>query len=464
MVLLTILGCYLIAKEYRDHIRPGHMKSGESGAELSGEDEAGKEANGNETAGKDEAYAYADSSMQYFTAILTEADYEEKYLILKDPESDKQARLSYDGTTEFIDRYGQGITAKELEYGEVVDVAFSEKNGILKSLTSDTDTWIMTDVNKYSVDEKKGIFTVSGEAYKFTQDLYIYSDETRGEWMNITDLDTLTVRGKDRRIYSVVVKKGHGYIRITNDSYFVGGWIEVGTEVIKPITEDMLLMVPEGDFHVTLTKGGYLGEEDVSIERNKETILDLSRIEIEEVAIGHVEFNIEPDFAQLFVDGDITEHEERVPLEYGIHTIRIEAAGYKPVTTSIKIGSEYANVDISLDLDESGESGENTGSSASSPSPAPTAVPNPQVTNAPSSTYNTNVISGVKKLYVEQPPGADVYLDGNYIGIAPVSTNKVTGNHVITLSKSGYETKSYSVTIENDGNDITFSFSELNKY
>lgn len=461
MIILGILGCYLIAKEYRSHSRP---KRGEdTGLQTAGlKDEAGQEGQ-EET--EEEALPSSDSSLTYLTAVLSDADHEEKYLILKDTESDKEARLSYDGTTQFTDRFGQAITARELEYGEVLDLAFSEKNGILKSVEEDKDIWLMTDVNNYSVDERKGIFTISGEAYRFTPDIYIYSDETKSEWMNITDLDTLTVRGKDRRIYSVVVKKGHGYIRITNDSYFVGGWIEVGTDVIKPVTEDMLLMVPEGDFHVTLTKGGYQGEEDVSIVRNKETILDLSKIEIEEVAIGHVEFNIEPEFAQLFIDGDITEYEERVPLEYGIHTIRIEAAGYRPVTTSIKIGSEYANVDISLDADEEAASGESTSGSAQTvPPTVPTPAPTLPVTLPPtSSSYDTNVISGVKKIYIEEPRGTEVYLDGNYIGVAPVSTNKVTGIHVITLSRSGYETKSYSVDIENDGNDITFSFSELNK-
>ena len=450
MILLCILGCYLIAKEYRSSIRP--KRTEDTGLQTDTSEEEDPE---------EEELPSSDRSLQYLTAILSDADHEEKYLILKDLESDKEARLSYDGTTQFTDRFGQSITARELEYGEILNIAFSEKNGILKSVAEDDDIWLMTDVNNYSVDEKKGIFTISGEAYRFTPDIYIYSDEAKSEWMNITELDTLTVRGKDRRIYSVVVKKGHGYIRITNDSYFVGGWIEVGTDVIKPITEDMLLMVPEGDFHVTLTRGGYLGEEDVSIVRNKETILDLSRIEIEEVAIGHVEFKIEPEFAQLFIDGDITEYEDRVPLEYGIHSIRIEAAGYRPVTTSIKIGSEYANVDISLDLDETAQTAEGTsGSTQAVPSPSPVLQPTLPLT---SSSYDTNVISQVKKIYIEEPRGTEVYLDGNYIGVAPVSTNKVTGSHVITLSRSGYETKSYSVDIENDGNDITFSFSELNK-
>ena len=71
------------------------------------------------------------------------------------------------------------------------------------------------------------------------------------------------------------------------------------------------------------------------------------------------------------------------------------------------------------------------------------------------------MISAQRKIQIQQPAGAEVYLDGNYIGIAPVSTAKVTGSHVITLSRDGYKTRSYTVNIANDGNDVTFSFSDL---
>ena len=73
------------------------------------------------------------------------------------------------------------------------------------------------------------------------------------------------------------------------------------------------------------------------------------------------------------------------------------------------------------------------------------------------------MVSGVQKIHIEQPAGAEVYLDGNYVGIAPASTGKVTGSHVITLSKDGYKTRSYTVNIGNDGNDVTFSFSALSE-
>ena len=41
----------------------------------------------------------------------------------------------------------------------------------------------------------------------------------------------------------------------------------------------------------------------------------------------------------------------------------------------------------------------------------------------------------LNKVYVNAPEGAEVYLDGNYVGIAPCSFRKATGAHVVTLRK-----------------------------
>ena len=54
-------------------------------------------------------------------------------------------------------------------------------------------------------------------------------------------------------------------------------------------------------------------------------------------------------------------------------------------------------------------------------------------------------------------------MDGNYRGISPVSFKKVTGSHTVTLRKSGYKTKSYTIYLYNDGEDITYSFTDLEK-
>lgn len=445
IILLTFIGCYLIATEY--------MKSKVA-------DEFGKTTT---EVSEEEKLTNED------TVILLAKDTEEKMLTLRLVTGGREQELSYDGRTAVLGRYSDSLSMEQLEVGEILDIVYSTHSRRLSTIRISGNTWTNTGVKKFSVDEKKKIMEVGQEQYQFTDDLVIFSDGKPAQLMDITALDTLTIKGYNRKVCSILIEKGHGYLRLLNDAYFVGGWIEVGQAVIKPITSEMLLPVPEGSYTVRLTNKGYSGQKDIKIIRDQETQIDLSEIDIEEVAIGHIAFHITPDYAQLYVDGDMTDFTERVPLEFGIHQIRAELPGYETVETNIKVGSEFANIDIELDEEteeaESASSSSSAKSSSSSSrsgsfsSSSESSSSSSSTTSASSS--STAVLSENKKMYVEGPSEAEVYLDGNYIGIAPVSTAKVTGSHVITLSKNGYQTKSYTVNIDNDGNDVTFSFSEL---
>lgn len=445
IILLTFLGCYLITAEYlKNRVNP----------------EIGETADDGEL---EEKLTNAD------TVILFEKDAENRLLTLRLVTGGKEQELSYDGTTAILGRYGDSLSMAQLEVGEILDVVYSTHSRKLNSIQISANTWTNTGITNFSFDEKKKAMQIGQEQYQFTDDLVIFSDGEPAKLMDITELDTLTVKGYNRKVCSILIEKGHGYLRLLNDAYFVGGWIEVGQAVIKPITAEMLLPVPEGNYTVRLTNKGYAGQKDVKIIRDQETEIDLSEIDIEEVAIGHIAFDIIPDYAQLYIDGDMTDFTERVPLEFGIHQIRVELLGYQTVETNIKVGSEFANIEI--ELEEEAEEAE----SASSSSPTRSSSSDKRTDSFSSSSDNSyssssaastssssmTVLSENKKMYVEGPAGAEVYLDGNYIGIAPISTAKVTGSHVITLSKAGYQTKSYTVNIDNDGNDVTFAFSEL---
>ncbi|MCR4922582.1 MAG: PEGA domain-containing protein [Lachnospiraceae bacterium] len=493
ITVLTFIGFFYISDEYVERNRKNRVTSAGSEKDLESESED----------------ILIEGAANKLTAVIRSLDTEGAIISVRDVESGRDHIFSYVGASTFYNKYGDSIVPKELECGQIVDIDHTSDGDLIKSLRISDKMWEMTDVVKYSLDEKKKIIELAGTSYKYSDNLEIFSNGKKAEWMDITNLDTLTVRGIEKKVLSIVIKRGHGYIRLKNDSYFVGGYIEVGKDVITEVTEDMLLPVPEGEFEVRLTNKGYLAKKEVNILRDKETVIDLKEVPIEEVALGHVEFHLSPVYAQLYIDNEIYDYDERIPLEYGVHSIRVEAAGYETVNTNIKVGSEYANVEISLDpsegspssSDKAGSGSDSKGSDTGS-AYAPSSIPswsvegsttvNNQGSSDPlssssesggisttsgtsatsatsatssvkgtSSSSSTEVISSQKKIRVEQPEGAEVYLDSKYIGITPASTNKVTGTHVITLRKDGYQTRSYTVDIDNDGNDITFSFAAL---
>lgn len=496
ILTVMVLTCFYISKEYK-------KQQAEKRAE---EIEAVIEENE-----KENGPVSKDDLSYSCIAILVGKDEEEGTLTFMSTESNKVFKAKFDRTTPFYGKHGNSLTLKQIPLGELLDITYSIHSGTLTEAKISENAWSFTDVTKFEIDESKKLMVIAGENYKLPKNTIVSYGDELAEMIDITNVDTLIVKGIDRRVCSIIVDRGHGYVRLLNDSYFVGGWIEVGQDIIKPVSEDMLLPVPEGKYHVTLSNKGYAGEVDIEVNRDKETPIDLSEIEIKEVAIGHVMFNITPGYAQLYVDSEMTEYEDRVPLEYGIHQIHVELAGYESVDTNVKISSEYA--DISIALEKTGGSSSSSSSSSStaksssstsnyvgglssssSSSMVSTTATNststsssstmfypyfsktaPQETTSSSSTSMTDtssssssssssavVVGGSDKLYIESPVEAEVYVDGVYIGISPVSSVKPgAGAHVITLSRNGYMTKSYTVVSYDDGKDMTLSFSEL---
>ena len=137
-----------------------------------------------------------------------------------------------------------------------------------------------------------------------------------------------------------------------------------------------------------------------------------------------------------------------ITLEYGIHQIIAKADGYKSLTQYLRVAQESAGVDVELDkADSDSDSDESTGSSASTSSTA---------TSATSDTTTTYY-----RVHIDAPENVEVYLDGNYVGISPCSFKKTSGSHVITLRKSGYETRSYTVQVDEEKKDVSYSFVDL---
>ena len=468
IIFLTFIGCYLITMEYVK------QKAQDEGKIIAEEEIKEEELIGTEAVDTDRG----------ILAVYISNDEKEHKLLMQDISSGKRYDLPYTHFLSVKNKYGDVLTLEEIIPGEIFKLDYSVHSGKLSGIQISDDTWTYSDVTRFSFDEKKRIMSIADEMYQLSDNLLIFSKGKKIKIMDINEYDTLIVKGDGKRIVSVIVDKGHGYLRLKNDVYFVGGFIEVGQSIIKPITEDMLFPVPEGTYSVRVTNRGYEGKEEIKIKRDRETEFDFAKVEIKEVAIGHILFNIVPDYAQLYVDDEITEFTDRVPLEYGIHSIRVECNGYETVKSNIKVGNGYADMDIVLDEiteDTSSSSTEKTSSSVKTGNSNAESTSssmmireendknmeeNKEVNEADDTSSSTSsssypLVSAGRKIYVENPRDVRVYLDGNYIGEAPTSAAKVTGVHVITLSREGFFTKSYTVNIDDDDKDVTLSFSEL---
>ncbi len=342
--------------------------------------------------------------------------------------------LSVEGTSNLYDKFGEPMSLEQIRLGDIVDVTFLRSKKRVNTMQISPLSWEYADASRYEIDLGRGEVTIGEDVYKLTDDTIYLSEEMRIEAMELNPVDVLTFKGIGSSIYSIEVERGHGYLRLKNEEKFVGGDMEIGQIIARRIEEDMLLTVPEGRYEIRLRKRGGGGTKEVTIRRGEETTLDIGDLEVPEIEYGTIVFTLEPSGAKLYIDGEKADPSAPVSLEYGIHQVMVRANGYQTITTYIKVAQPSGGLSFTLDaVDADKENDE-------------------QEEKEKLAQY---------KVFVDAPEFAEVYLDGNYVGIAPTSFVKSEGSHIITLRRSGCQTRSYTISVDGEYKDITYSFAEL---
>lgn len=424
------------------------------------------------------------------TVILVTMDTGEKCITFQNVETGLRYTLNYDGVTHFNDKYGSAMSASQVRCGMIAKISFNKDEKKLLTLDISPDYFVYSDITFQEFIKQDSRMMFLGEEYKLDDFLAISDGNMNLDKMELSKDDVISICGKDHTIYSIYLQSGHGYLRLENDEYFVGGWIEVGNKIIRSITEDMLLTVPEGSYEVLVSNDGISDVKTVTIGRNQEVTLDLGDIDVEK-KYGNVLFVLNPSDAELFVDGAKVNTGGPVSLEYGIHQLICRADGYETMGSYIKVGEPSASVSLTLtsdgseedeeEEDESSESSSSTSESTSQNSES-SSQNSSGTTSENSSTSSENssdssesasenegssagsssgTASTSAKVYVDGPEGTEIYVDGSYVGIAPVSFAKPTGSVVITIRQTGFQTRSYTIQLEDDDKDVHYSFSDL---
>ena len=446
------------------------------------------------------------------TPIIIEKDDEKKTMTFFNIDVGKKYTLEYDGTTCFYDKYGKSLTPSQIVTGDIVDVKFLKSKKHLVSVQLSESSWSIKETERYSLNPKKHEITIGEDIYKISSDAVYFSEGKRVEERDIIETDTLSFQGIGNIVYSVSVEKGHGYLRLTGHQGFEGGWIEIGNSVISKVTEEMLITVPEGKYQVKISNEGTTAEKTVVINRNSESTVDFADVEFATPKTGTVLFSITPSKAKLFIDGEEADVSEGVELTYGLHQLICKADGYKTITQYLNVGQQAAGIDITLEKSDGEEqkeeestdkkdettdpdkktegegTGENKDNKDNKENKEGTENKDGEGTNGTQEGSNTesgetqnnttegsgtgentdngstpDVTTTYYKVYIDSPTDTEIYLDGAYVGICPCSFKKTEGLHVLTLSRDGYITRSYTIQVDGEDRDISFSFAELIK-
>lgn len=406
------------------------------------------------------------------TAIVVQKDTEASTVQLQNVATGKRYTLNYDGATQIYDKYDQALSLQQVEPGCIVTARFYKPKKLLASMKIDAQAMHFDELSNYVLDSKRGTLSVGETVYNLSNHLVILSEEDIVELIDINQLDILSVWGYNNQICSINIEQGHGYLRLQNDTYFVDGWIEIGQKIIRKITDDMLITVPEGKAIVKVSHNGSSATQEITFARNEEMAWDLGDVEITEVQKGKIIFTLEPVDATVMIDGKEVNTSSPVELEYGVHQMTVKAAGYDTLSQYIKVREPSANIGIELEKDENAEifdegsdkeEDSDEKSSDNKTSDTKTTDSDKETSKEDSKKTTTSNHGSKYQVHIDSPEGVEVYVDGNYIGIAPISMNKEIGNFVITLRKTGYQTRSYTVQIDDEDSDVNYSFAELMK-
>lgn len=381
--------------------------------------------------------------------VVTDNDTAAGQLTLRGLDSDVETVIAYDAAAELTDRYGEVRYGEDIEEGEIIEATYSSFEGKLLSACVPEDIWEYQEVKEYDFNSDEQSLEFAGRKYQYLNTTYFASSGKPMELMELNKQDVLTVRGSGYRVYSVVRTQGHGYIRLSHYRDFVGGMIEVGERLLLPVTGNMLITVRAGTYKVILSKGRAAAVKNVTVKTGEEVTLDFRDYQPVDNHIGTITFDIEPAGADLTLNGTAVNYQRPIALAYGTYRLEVSMTGYTTYAGTLDVEEPKSTLRINL-VEEEAEVTKTTKEPSSRKSE-----------KAASDSTLTKQMDSDHTITVSAPEGAEVYLDNVYKGLAPCSFTKVIGSQTITLRKEGYITRSYSVDILDDGDDIKLSFAEL---
>ena len=431
-----------------------------------------------DTGNQEQELPMAESKGNEILGVVTAIEEGPQEITLYNVEKKENETYSYSGGTSIIDKYGQPLAISQLSIGTMVDAVHPVNETKLSKLGISTKAWEYVGVSNLGIDRSKRVMKIAANKYKYTDDILILDGVDFITVNELAEMDELTVRGYEETIWSITITRGHGTVKLIDYEAFLGDNITIGYETMQQIADPMIIKVREGNFNLTVENAKYTATKNITVIRNKETVVTLSDLGPDASKQGLVTFKISPFGADLFIDNKLTTYAKALELTYGEHDIVAALDGYTTfegklmvdsagTTMRIDLPEESKNEEASVIETETGSegknptgSGNNTGTNTGSVNETPTPDPTNNPDNISNEDYETDE---QHKIHVQNPIGASVYLNGEFQGISPVNFPKLIGTHVLTFIKEGYETTSYTVEVSDDNLDTYFNMPDLVK-
>jgi len=425
-----------------------------------------------------------DPSKQVMTGVVRELNTTGQMMSIWDINNENIGRFTYTGGTQILNAYNDAITMTKVVVGDIVDIEYNSKTNKISKLQISKEAWTYKNVDRMTINREENLLQLGETNYGYDDNLVVVSGDELISLLEVLSKDQVELHGIGNQVYSMIVKKGHGYIRFTGYDDFIGGSVSIGAGTYLGVSENMNVVIREGTYNVKMVNGELVGTKSVTVKRDEEVTVDMSEFKISNDRVGEVTFLITPDGADLNLNGSLVDYSEPIKLNYGEHKIIVNLSGYKEFAGILNVAQAQQSITINLvpetseeestgddevdkvdsddiKLDWSSDKINSSNKPAVSPSTTPTNSSSDGEEDEDSSSKDSVKIDKSHKITVQSPEGVEVYFNNMYKGISPVSFTKVIGKGTISLKKEGYITKSYDVDVVNDDEDIFFKFQAL---
>lgn len=349
-------------------------------------------------------------------AVVKYVDTANNQLMIYDIEKLKTITLAMDSSIEIKDEYGTDIALTQIELGDMVETKYEVDTLKPEFVKITAVTWERKDVSNMVVDTELNTIKIANETYHYTDELITSDGGVPFDILELSTADEALVRGYKDHVWSIVLLSGHGNLILENHDIFIGGEIEISSRISLLIEKDMNIPVTAGVHNVVVSKQGvapYVTQ--VMVEEGKEVVIDLSEAQPK---IGIIEFILLQDDVMVYLNDELLDLTQEIKLDFGNYTIRAEKEGFSPWESELDLNQAYMQYKIDLEVE-------------------------PRV------------------LYIDKPVGAEVYIEGQYIGIIPTQTPFIAGTKTVTVRKDGFYTYQQDFQWVDTGKDVHILLPDL---
>ena len=352
-------------------------------------DRNGNDANGDDTAELNHAFGM-------ITAMNT---FDPRSLDLLLLDSGRTERFDVTGTTTVRNRHGITIGFSELRVGQIVDVYFGAGARQISTVSLNDSAWERQLSGNFNIDSSARRIVVAGQAYTFsTQTIVRNQQGAPSSISQINPEDTITIVGYQDKIWSIRIDSGKGFIDFANIDHIIEGTVAIGTLIFVPLEEDLVIPIEEGT-HRMVIEGQNIERfiRYVSVRQGQTSTVDLTEAESRR---GTLQVISNVPTASVFINGELVVLDQTlIELEHGEYTIRLEHPGFIPVQQTFTMNQTIMRIELNLQPDTPGRE----------------------------IAITTN------------PTGAEIFLDGVFMGYSPIMIRAEFGNRTVVARMAGFD-------------------------